>query len=98
MKSHIVDASHESFSIKDAHDFTRIRKGEGALKKIWTRIPLTNIHFEELELADLASIEAFAKQKDSRSKARCSHKYCCCDADSTATSNKGFYELKYGTN
>lgn len=37
-------------------------KGETALKKIRSNVTSANIHFEELDLADLASVEAFAKR------------------------------------
>lgn len=37
-------------------------KGESALKKIRSNVTTANIHFEELDLADLASIEAFTER------------------------------------
>lgn len=41
-------------------------KGEAAIKKIQSSVPSANIHFEELDLADLASIEAFGKRMRSK--------------------------------
>ncbi|MGK9266012.1 SDR family oxidoreductase [Bacillus inaquosorum] len=41
-------------------------KGEAAIKKIQSSVPSANIHFEELDLADLASIEAFGKRINSK--------------------------------
>ncbi|MCT9852389.1 oxidoreductase [Priestia megaterium] len=37
-------------------------KGEAAIKKIQSSVTSANIHFEELDLADLVSIETFAKR------------------------------------
>ena len=37
-------------------------KGKVAIKKIQSSVTSANIHFEELDLADLASIESFAKR------------------------------------
>ncbi|MCB7154244.1 SDR family oxidoreductase [Bacillus stercoris] len=41
-------------------------KGEAAIEKIQSSVPSANIHFEELDLADLASIEAFGKRISSK--------------------------------
>lgn len=41
-------------------------KGEAALKKIRSSFTSANIHFEELDLADLASVEAFANRMRSK--------------------------------
>ncbi|MBX4270069.1 oxidoreductase [Clostridium estertheticum] len=41
-------------------------KGEAAIEKIQANVTSANIHFEELNLADLASIEAFAKRMRSK--------------------------------
>ena len=41
-------------------------KGEAALKKIRSSVISANIRFEELDLADLASVEAFAKRMHSK--------------------------------
>lgn len=37
-------------------------KGKAAIKKIQSSVTSAKIHFEELDLADLASIESFAKR------------------------------------
>ena len=41
-------------------------KGESAIKKIQSSVISSNIHFEELDLADLASVEAAAKRMSSK--------------------------------